>query len=381
MIRVISIGTDRKVFEKGSAVRERLLKQRELFSELHVVVFSTTSAGLVAEQIGNLWLYPTNSLSRWFYVRDAVSLARGLIGQRAMTSVNSVITVQDPFECGLTGFLVSRKTALPLHVQVHTDFLSPEFSKLSLLNRFRVRLARFILPRAKRIRVVSSRISDSIHANVAKVTAPIEVLPVISIHALLWGAKPLRRFKKEEGGSCLALMVSRFSPEKGISLALRALEQAREAGSAVAMVLAGEGPEQTRIEDEICVRGLESVVRVELWSSDTSSFYRVSDVVLATSRFEGYGLVLLEAAVHGKPIITTDVGIARELIPETYRRFICPVGDAECVAKCLSELSGDAKLRLAYGSALRASAKKFLIPEDEYWKRYRADLENCVRSK
>ena len=86
MIRVISIGTDRKVFEEGSAVRERLLKQRALFLELHIIVFTSRFDEYSVQQIGNLWLYPTNSLSRWLYIRDAVSLARAIITQRAMTA-------------------------------------------------------------------------------------------------------------------------------------------------------------------------------------------------------------------------------------------------------------------------------------------------------
>ena len=116
MISVISIGTDRQVFQEGSAVRERLLKQRAFFKELHVIVFARRAAGFRAEQLGNLWLYPTNSLHKLLYVRGAAELGRGIAQVRGMTAQNAVVTAQDPFECGLSGLRVARKSGLPLQV-------------------------------------------------------------------------------------------------------------------------------------------------------------------------------------------------------------------------------------------------------------------------
>src|SRR3989344_3201427 len=376
-IKVIVIGMDRKVFEEGSSVRKRLFSQRELFAELHVIVFARQSHELCAEQHGNLWLYPPNSLARWLYGRDAVARARGVARQRGMTNADSVITAQDPFECALAGYLTSKRTTLPLHVQIHTDYVTPYFSQLSWLNRARVFIADYIIPRATGIRVVSERVAGSVRARIKK-NVPIMLLPVFSEHARKWAAKPLRRFKKEETDSCLVLMPSRFAPEKDFPTAIDAFDKARRLGSFIGLIIVGEGSEKEKIQSDIRARGLSRIIKMELWIQDLSSLYRVSDIVLSTSRFEGYGLVLLEAAIHGQPVVTTDVGIARELVLPPFERFICPVGDSVYIAARLKELSSDAKLRRAYGSALRTQAKKLIIPEAEYWKRYQADLERCT---
>lgn len=379
MIKVISIGTDRRVFEEGSAVRKRLLEQCKLFSELHVVVFARRSAGLRVEQHGNLWLYPTNSLSRFLYPRDASALVRGLIEQRGMTGADSVITTQDPFECGLAGLWTTRQRAkVPLHVQIHTDFLSPEFARQSFLNRIRVRLARRVLPRAAGIRVVSRRIADSISKSGIARGAPVSVLPVFSKEAIEWGNKPLRRYKPKRDASALVLMPSRLSPEKDFSTALHALQIARTRGAEARLAIVGEGPQEDAIEDEAQARGLSGAVAIEPWQPDLSSFYRVADIVLVTSRFEGYGLTLLEAAAHARPAVSTDVGIARELIRAPYERFVCPVGDAARIAEALAELSRNPALRQKFGLSLRDAAKRMLIPEADYWQRYRALLAACV---
>ena len=42
-MKVITIGTDRKIFEEGSAVRERMVEYGKLFEKLEVIVFSNRS--------------------------------------------------------------------------------------------------------------------------------------------------------------------------------------------------------------------------------------------------------------------------------------------------------------------------------------------------
>lgn len=377
MIKIISIGTDREAFNEKSAVHARLLKQTHLFSELHVIVFTHGSSRFVMRQEGNLWIYPTSSFSRWFYVRDAINLARGILEQRSMTANDTVITAQDPFECGLAAVRASQKKNISVQLQIHTDFLNPEFKNLSFLNRIRVRLSRYVLQRTQSIRVVSNRIVDSLHASGIKNSA-IDVLPVFSAHASRVEAQPLRRLGKKEKSECLVFLPSRFAPEKDISTALKAVARLREAGEKIGLVIAGQGPEETRIHNEIILRGLAGTVRVEHWQSDVTKYYQAADIVLLTSRFEGYGLVLLEAAAHGKSVVTTDVGIARELVQKPFERFVCPVGDTEYIASRLRELAQDAELRKKYGLALRAIAKRMLIPENEYWHRYKRLLEQSL---
>ena len=63
-----------------------------------------------------------------------------------------VVTTQDPFECGLAGFLIARIFRARLHIQIHTDVMSPYFANESTLNRVRVLIAKFLIPRASGIR-------------------------------------------------------------------------------------------------------------------------------------------------------------------------------------------------------------------------------------
>ena len=60
---------------------------------------------------------------------------------------------------------------------MHTDIFNPYFSKQSVKNKIRVRFAKFLLPRADGIRVVSERIKPGLRAYGIRPTA-ISVLPI-----------------------------------------------------------------------------------------------------------------------------------------------------------------------------------------------------------
>ena len=61
-MKVLSIGTDRKLFEKESAVLERSMDYTSKLEEFHIIVFSLKKHNLSQKDEGNLHIYPTNSL-------------------------------------------------------------------------------------------------------------------------------------------------------------------------------------------------------------------------------------------------------------------------------------------------------------------------------
>src|SRR3989344_1421965 len=152
-MRVLSIGTDRNLFEEGSASRTRHEAYTQQLGALDIIVFANGDRELAHS--GALSVIPTNSVSRLLYGFDALRIARKL-------PKPDVVTVQDPFETGIIGWLIARRLNVSLHVQIHTDFLSPEYARLSTLNRMRVWIAGFVLRRAARVRVVSERVKKTI---------------------------------------------------------------------------------------------------------------------------------------------------------------------------------------------------------------------------
>ncbi|MBU2109665.1 hypothetical protein KKB71_01775, partial [Patescibacteria group bacterium] len=149
-MKILSIGTDKNLFYENSEVRQRMIEYGNLVEELHIIMFATQKSEIRSTKSetnskikisNNTFVYPTNSGSRWFYVWDAIKIGEEIIGNWKLEIENSLVTAQDPFECGLAGYRIAKKLKLPLQLQIHTDFLSPYFVQHSMLNRLRVRIA------------------------------------------------------------------------------------------------------------------------------------------------------------------------------------------------------------------------------------------------
>jgi len=297
-MRVLSLGTDRKLFEKGSAVSVRQEAYAKKLGALDHIVFSRES-GCTSRVSGSLRVISTCSHSRLFFLFDAWRIAKTL-------PVPDVITAQDPFETGLAALFIAWQLKVPLHVQVHTDLNARAYRRRSLLNRIRYHLAWFVLHRATRIRVILQRTKDELEA--AGIKAPITVLPIFidTAHFGTIAREKHPRWKID------ALYVGRLEPEKHPCLALEAIAAARRAGHDIGLTIVGEGSEQEILAHKAREQKLEARVEFMGWRRDIRPFLARADVVLVPSRYEGYGLVIVEALAAGIPVIATDVGIARE---------------------------------------------------------------------
>ncbi|MGB2580752.1 MAG: glycosyltransferase, partial [Minisyncoccia bacterium] len=217
-MRVLVISSDRKVFEKGSAVRSRLLDYGRLADELHVIVFAKKALGFQDEVIQpNIFLYSTNSLGKFFHIPHAILCALKL--KRRGVAID-VVTTQDPFEAGLAGYIIARILKARLHIQIHTDVMSSYFAHESILNQARVILAKFLIPHANAIRVVSERIKNSLSTfNIQH--SIITVLPILTETKNRPHAFDLK--KKYPQFDFHILVASRLSREKNIGSAVESM--------------------------------------------------------------------------------------------------------------------------------------------------------------
>ncbi len=82
-------------------------------------------------------------------------------------------------------------------------------------------------------------------------------------------------------------------------------------------------------------------------------FYAGCDVFVAPSRFESFGLILIEAMRWAKPVIASDVGGMREVLEHGQSGILNPVGDAQQLAASLQQLLSDPAERARLGQAGR----------------------------
>jgi glycosyltransferase involved in cell wall biosynthesis len=92
---------------------------------------------------------------------------------------------------------------------------------------------------------------------------------------------------------------------------------------------------------------------------------RVSEVLLASDVFlfpsvnEGFGIVAVEAAAAGLPIVATDLPTIREACPPSHHRFMFGPNDDDAASLSLQEILSNADLRRTLGQEARDWATRF----------------------
>ncbi|MEK7213625.1 MAG: glycosyltransferase, partial [Patescibacteria group bacterium] len=314
----IMISTDRGIFNEKSIVRSRMIQYARLYKELHIIVFSKNKFELI-NIADNSVIYSTNSFFRWNYVSDACRIGRGII-KNIIAEDPILITCQDPFETGLVGkCLADIRKNIELLIQIHTDLFSPYFTdkcigiKNACLNKIRLFISKRTLSQADIVRVVSEKIADSLIKRGFKeneiIVKPIEVntdaikneKPSFNLH------EKFPQYKK------IILMVSRLESEKNIDGALKAFSIVNKENPELGLIIVGSGTLAPKLKKIAYNLNIRPQIAFLGWQTDLISYYKGCDIFLLTSWYEGYGMVLKEAWATGCRIVSTDVGIAREV--------------------------------------------------------------------
>jgi glycosyltransferase involved in cell wall biosynthesis len=118
------------------------------------------------------------------------------------------------------------------------------------------------------------------------------------------------------------LMVARFDPVKRHDLALEVVQELVQLYPEIRLLLVGDGPIRKDIETMIRQNGLTDYVSLLGHREDADAIYPLADLTILTSQTESFPLVLLESARANTPVMTTDVGGVRDMIPDPSYGFI-----------------------------------------------------------
>ncbi len=366
-MKVIAISTDRKVFEPGSVVRERMIEYGKIFEKMEIIIFSNRGKNYESriKLSENVFAYPTNSRNKLFYIFDAFKVAKSIIHNSKFNIHELVLSAQDPFETGLVGLILKFKYHLPLQLQVHTDFANRYFIFHSPLNVIRFVLAELTLGFADAVRVVSERIKRSVH----NLPEHIAVLPIFVPQTL---TEP-----KKNKDKITFLTVARLEKEKNLETAIKAFAYACLDAE---LVIVGDGSQRENLEHLARELKIENKVIFAGWQNNLQKFYAEADIYISTSLYEGYGMATVEAAAAGLPLIVSDAGLTREIFFDGREALIFKQKDFRVLSEKMKKLSMDLELRRKIGLAARAAAEKNASTKEEYLKRYREAMQLALDS-
>lgn len=157
-----------------------------------------------------------------------------------------------------------------------------------------------------------------------------------SIDAAAYRAQASNRSFRSElniGDELMLAFTGRFIPEKGIAILVDMMRRLQ--GERVHLVMAGDGPFRGMVEDA-SLDAIHVVGRLD--APDIAALLLESDLFCLPTRSEGFSTSLLEAAACGTPSLVTDVGGARELMPDESYGFVMPTADAGAFASIICRI-------------------------------------------
>lgn len=163
----------------------------------------------------------------------------------------------------------------------------------------------------------------------------------------------------------MLLFVGRIQPLKGLDVAVEALAALRRPDATLVVVGGASGSggpaEVERIHaltDTLGVTGQMRLVPPQPHHL-LSTYYRAADVCVVPSRSESFGLVALEAAACGTPVVAAAVGGLLTLVDDGITGFLVEGRDPSDYAKSIDEILRDRSLATALGARATERARGY----------------------
>lgn len=168
-------------------------------------------------------------------------------------------------------------------------------------------------------------------------------------------------------------MVGRISEQKAPDIFIRAAKEIQDNIPNAYFIIVGDGPDRKKVEEY--ARENDISLFITGWVENTSDYIDLFDVALLLSRWEGFGLVLPEYMLSGKPIIATRVDAIPEIILDGENGILIEPDDEVIASETVLKLYRNKilKLKLSHNGVITVH-EKFDV------KRTVRDTENLLDS-
>lgn len=226
--------------------------------------------------------------------------------------------------------LLGRLLGKPSVGWVHTDLglYLPQAGALHPL------LCRLFYPQLDMVIAVSDGVAASLHSLLPAIRDKIRIIHnSLPIDAITQAAQQEPEVVVD---GPYVVGVSRLNEEKGCDLLIRAFALLKDQCPKLTLVILGDGPERHRLEQLVHELGLVGRVRLPGFLQNPYAVMQRARVFAMSSRFEGFGMVLIEALALGVPVVSMDSpGGGPAEVLRKGGGLLVPFGDLEAFAKAL----------------------------------------------
>lgn len=157
------------------------------------------------------------------------------------------------------------------------------------------------------------------------------------------------------------IAVGRLVPQKGFDILIDVWKKVAEnpISKDWTLEIYGDGPEKNNLEQKIKKLNLDSI-SLKNFNTNISQEYKKASIFVFSSRYEGFGLVLVEALANGTPVISFDIKEGPgEIITDNVNGYLIPPFDEDKMALKILSLMQNKKQLLELQKNTHYGLKKF----------------------
>jgi glycosyltransferase involved in cell wall biosynthesis len=174
-------------------------------------------------------------------------------------------------------------------------------------------------------------------------------------------AEPMEPAILPSGEAPLIVAAGRLAEAKNYPLMIEAFAMLRQRMPARLCIL-GQGELEGELRQLIAARGLSGAVSLAGFQANPWKYIAKADVFLLTSRYEGFGNVLIEAMACGVPVVATASAGTRDIVQQDIDGVLIDSHTPEAVAAALRRVLDHPGLRASMSRQAAASAERFAAP-------------------
>ena len=143
------------------------------------------------------------------------------------------------------------------------------------------------------------------------------------------------------------------------------------------LAIFGQGEWKEMLEEQIARNGLQQSARIHTPSKEIGKEYAASSMLVMSSHYEGFPMVMIEAMACGLPVVAFDFKCGpKDIITDGQNGRIVPEGDITALADALAELMRDDEKRCAMAHEAQKVTERY--SEDRVMKQWIQLFTNLV---
>ncbi len=264
-----------------------------------------------------------------------------------------VITAQDPLWCGMVASRVARKYHIGFHLQDHSAMFARQ--PVGRVEKLLAGSARHLAQQALRTRTVSLRGKRGL-LTIGIPEDRIDVIPIATDTTRLVRIPDVTTFERN------VLCIARLEMEKGVDLLIEAWSDVVRTFPDARLRIVGDGSQRKVLEARVAALSLMDSIEFRGAGSDIVPELSWASVYVQPSRYEGWGMAVIEAVAAGRTVVMTDVGCAGEVIVNNETGIVVPMNSPEGIAQGIRAVFADPVHAKQFAQSARAAIASLQSP-------------------